>query len=591
MAVIYLDSAYAGSQGAASGDLGHGAGNIWTRPDQYWASAANGDNVYFRDDRVWVPNARKIFTLNGIDNKRLIIDRYGNGSAIPFIDGSHYEDTVSGWSHIGSGVWQKTINVGGGWSATNSQSMWTGAIRPGTAKSSWVRGTMHRRANGNYASGFVNGNNPLNGNGIWWTYASGSNYIAQVWTGNSGASGDPITVYGGLRFIDGNGTTGAAELGLVFIGAGANDSEVHEIACFGFRKAAMGSCDQGSDGTVNGLLFDSVHMLGTRRGLFTQSSVVDTLVRNVELSGQWVYDDYVDTSTAPTVLVTDTEDHNNWEAISIDNRSQDVIVSNGTIIVGGGHGALNIVPSNQSGDGGQTRPARITVDGTRVRINRAARNSRAFAIQTTDDVRLSRVKFTGGQVNSKALGNRTVITQCEFSAWGACLAAQDDGTNMVSMPAAIGMGTIHLTFANNLMDGRGRAAVGATMAYACFQLKSTANNALPANSLVLDNNVFIGDSGCAAVRVLNGPNPGVQHETNPNQTIRQNWWNTGASAVECYLRVGGEAVAGTATTIAAYFTTGTISDNTEKTLGEIASGGGARPMTPMNKVPVDRLPV
>lgn len=589
MAVVYLDSAYAGSQGAVSGDLGHGAGHIWTRPDQYWASAANGDNVYFRDDRVWVPNAGKIFTLAGIDNKQLIIGRYGNGSEIPFIDGSYYEDTVSGWSHIGSGVWQKTVNTGGSWNGTNSITMWIGATRPTTAKSSWVRGTMYRKANGNAASGFVNGNNPLNGNGIWYSFSSGANFVVQVWTGNSGASGDPITVYGGLRFLDGNGSTGCPELGLVFIGSAASGSEVHEIAAFGFRKAAMGSCDQGSDGTVNGLLFDSVQMLGSKRGLFLQSSVSGTLVRNVELSGEWVCDDYVDTSTSPAVGDVDADDHNNWESVSIDNRSQDVTVSNGLVVQGAGHGAISIAPSSGGGDGSQNRPTRITVDGTRVRCNREARNARGLAVQTCDDVRISRVKFTGNSTASKALGNRTVITQSEWSECGANLANQNNGTSLVTMPANVGDGTINVTFANNWLDGRGRNDYGATQAYGVFQLKATNGNALPAGSVVLDCNVFIGDSGCAAIRVVNGSTSGAANEVNPNQTIRSNWWNTGAAAVACYERDGGEAVAGTAKTIAAYFTTGVTTGTVEKTLALLSSGGN-RPMTRQGVVQVDKLP-
>ncbi len=589
MAVVYLDSAYAGSQGAVSGDLGHGNGHIWTRPDQYWASAANGDNVYFRDDRVWVPNGGKIFTLAGIDNKRLIIGRYGNGSEMPFIDGSYYEDTVSGWSHIGGGVWQKTVNTGDSWNAANSQTMWIGATRPGTSKSSWVRGTMYRKANGNYASGFVNGNNPLNGNGIWYSFNTGSNFIVQVWTGNSGAGGDPITVYGGLRFLDGNGATGCPELGLVFIGASASDSEVHEIAAFGFRKAAMGSCDQGSDGTVDGLLFDSVQMLGSKRGLFLQSSVSGTLIRNVELSGEWVCDDYIDTDTSPSVGNVDAEEHNNWESISIDNRAQDVIVSNGLIVQGAGHGALSIAPSSGGADGAQTRPARITVDGTRVRTNREARNARGMAVQTTDDVRISRVIFTGQSVATKALGNRTVVTQCEWSQCGAALANQNDGTSVVNVPANVGEGTLSVTFSNNWLDGRGRNDYGATQAFSVFQFKATNGNPMPAGSVVLDCNVLIGDSGCAAVRALSGPTAGAGNEVSANQTLRSNWWNTGAAAIECYTRAGGEAVAGTATTIAARFNTGTVSGNSQKVLGLLSSGGN-RPMTRQGVVQVDKLP-
>lgn len=588
MAIVYLDSAYAGSQGAVSGDLGHGAGHIWTRPDQYWASAVDGDNVYFRDDRVWVPNAGKFFTLSGIDNKRLIIGRYGNGSEIPFLDGSYYEDTVAGWAHIGGGVWQKTINTGGGWSAANSHTMWIGATRPTTAKSSWVRGTMYRKANGNYASGFVNGNNPLNGNGIWYTYNTGSDFIAQVWTGNSGAGGDPITTYGGLRFLDGNGSTGGAAFGLVFIGANSSGSEVHEVAAFGFRRTAMGSTEQGADGTVDGLLFDSVQMLGSKFCFLLQSDVADTFVKNIELSGDWLASDYIDAATSPSVGDVDEEEHNSWEIVSVDNRVQDVTISGGLIIQGGGHGAFNFAPTAGGADGAQTRPARITVDGSIVRCDRIARNARALAVQTTDDVRISRVKFTGQGTASKANGNRTVITQCEWSEAGAALANQGAGTALVQVTTEVGAGTINVTFSNNWLDGRGRVAYGATKAWGVFQLRATSTKPLAAGAVTADCNILIGDSGCAAVRAVT--NGSATNNVNTNQTFRSNWWNTGVGAIECFNRAGGDAVGGVATTLPGYFTTGVTSGNTEKTLGQLASGGGGRPMTRQGVVHVDRLP-
>ena len=588
MAIIYVDSAYVGSEGAASGDLGHGTGIIFSTLPLAYAAAASGDYIYCRDDRVFIPTAAKFFSSNGVNGKRLIFGRYGNGTEIPFLDGSFYEDTVSGWSHIGSGVWQKTVGTGGTW--VTADTMWVGATRPGTSKSSWVRGTMMRLANGNAASGFVNGNNPLLGNGIWYGYISGGQFIVQVWTGLTGAGGDPISVYGGLRFLAGSGSAGGVTECLSFNGAGSSDSEVHELALFGARNAAGGSVILSVSGTVNNLLFDSVQFLASKRGLFLQSQVADTYITNVELSGDWLADDLIDPVTSPSYDETDGIDHNNWESLSFDDRCQDVTVSGGLILSAGGHGAVSVAPTHGGADGSQQRPQRIRVDGTRARCDIRARYCRGMSVQNCDDVRISRMKYTGYGVASKAVGNRSIFTQNEWSYCGTVPANPNSETSVVTVPVNLELGSVSITFSNNLIDGRGKTARGATQNYGLFQFKTTKGSAMAAGAVVAECNVLLGDTGCAAIRVVNGSSSGAANRINPNQTIRSNWWNTGAAAVACYERNGGENLPGTAMTIAAYFTTGVTTGTVQKTLAEIAQGGGARPMTPMDKVPIDRVP-
>ena len=585
MTIIYVDSAYAGSEGAASGNLGFGSGIIFSAIPLAYAAAISDDLLYLCDDRVFKPTAGKFCSSTGVDDKRLVFNRYGNGTELPFLDGSFYEDTTSGWSHIGDGVWQKTVGTGGTW-ATND-TMWVGTPRPGTSKASWARGTMYRLANGNYASGFVNGNDPLSGNGIWYGWVSGGNFIVQVWTGS--ASLNPVTVYGGLRFQAGSSSAGGAKYGITFSGSGASDSEVHDIAIFGLYACAAGS-EVTSGTTPNNLLYDSVQMLGSKRGLFLKSTVAGQYVSNVELSGEWVYHDMIDPVTSPVYGDAGASDHKNWEAVACDDRSQDVTISGGTVEVACGHGVFSIVPSNGGADGSQQRPQRINIDGAVVRCDIRNRYARSLAVVNTDDVRVSRCKFTGFSVMAKILGNRSIFTQNEWSYAGSSPVNRNNEVALVGLPMSQDSGTTQVTFSNNLLDARGRIARGCTRAWSTFQFECTNGDPMPANTVTMDCNVMLADSGMAAVRMLNGPGGGVDDSVNPNQTIRSNWWNTGAAAIEAYTRNGSDSAAGTATTIAGYFTTGTISGNTQKTLPQIASGGGARPMTPMNKVPIDRLP-
>lgn len=585
MTIIYVDSAYAGSEGAASGDLGFGTGIIFSTIPLAYAASVTGDYLYLRDDRVFKPTSGKFCGAAGVTGKRLIFNRYGNGVDLPFIDGSFYEDSTSGWSHVGGGVWQKTIGTGGTW--TQIETMWIGATRPGTDYSSWVPGTMYRMANGNYASGFVNGNDPLSGNGIWYGWVSGGDFIVQVWTGS--ASVNPIVTYGGLRFLAGSGSAGGVAIGLAFSGSGASDSEVHDIAMFGFYNCAAGSVVS-SGTTPNNILYDSVQMLGSKRGMFLQSTVADQYVTNFELSGEWAYRDLIDPVTAPVYTDASASDHKNWEAVACDDRSQDVVVSNGTIEVACGHGVFSIVPSHGGADGTQQRPQRINIDGTIAKCDIRARYARSLAVVNTDDVRISRCKFTGFSVTAKILGNRSVFTQNEWSYAGASPVNRNNEVALVGLPMSQDDGTTLVKFSNNLLDARGRVARGCTRAWSTFQFECVDNDPMPAATVTADCNIMLADTGMAAVRILNGPGGGVNDSVNPNQTLRSNWWNTGAASIEAYTRNGSDSAAGTETTIAGYFTTGVTSGNTEKTLDSIATGGGARPMTPMNKVPIDRLP-
>ncbi len=585
MTIIYVDSAYAGSEGAASGNLGFGAGIIFSTIPLAYAAAVSDDNLYLREDRVFIPTAGKFCSSSGVNGKRLVFNRYGDGTELPFLDASFYEDTASGWSHIGSGVWQKTVGTGGGWSQIDT--MWIGTPRPGTSKSSWTPGTMYRMANGNAASGYVNGNDPLSGNGIWYGSISGGNFVAQVWTGS--ASVNPIAAYGGLRFLAGSGSAGGAAQGLTFSGSGASDSEVHNIALFGFYNCATGSVV--SSGTApNNLLYDSVQILGSKRGMFLQSTVAGQYVTNVELSGAWSYADMIDPVTAPVASDSSGVDHKNWEVVACDDRSQDVVVSGGIVEVASGHGVLSIVPSNGGADGSQQRPQRIRADGVLARCDIRARYARALAVVNSDDVRISRNKFTGFCVVSKILGNRSVFTQNEWSYAGSSPVNRNNEVALVGFPMSQEDGSTSVTFSNNLLDARGRIARGCTRAWSALEFEAVNGDPMPAGTAVVDCNIMLADSGMAAVRMLNGPGGDPDDSINPDQTLRSNWWNTGAAAIEAFTRNGSESAAGTPTTIAAYFTTGVVSGNTQKTLNEIATGGGARPMTPMNKVPIDRLP-
>lgn len=569
MAVVYLDSAYAGSEGAASGDLGFGAGTIFSHPKAAWSSLSSGDSVYMRRARVWTPTTGGFFTNNGINGKQLIINPYGGSASdeLPMLDGSYYEDTVSGWSHTGSGVWQKTVNTGGSWPV--SPAMWIDTVRPTSDRATWVRGTMMRKAN---SLGAVNGNNPLSGNGIWWDAVSGSNYVVYVWTGQTGAGGDPVSVYGALRFITGGSTTGAAQYGFNVIGSGASDTEIHSVAAFGFWDVA-GGCKGNGGGTVNNVLFDSVHLMGAPKVFLLKSGTAGTLATNIELSGDWIADDMIDPDTAPAVLTGDAFDQNDWEIISLDARSQDITISGGLIRQAGGHGGFSIVTAG--GDGSQVRGQRCTVDGTVLVCNPDARNARAFAIVGWDDVTFRRVKMSGASVASKVLGNRTVFSQVEMFDWSACLADQAAGTCLAHIPIANEPGTTLVTVANSIFNGIGREALGATQALAVFQFKASNNSAIPANSITFDNNILLGDDGCAALRVQNGSNaPGASHEVSATQKLRNNHWNTGATARECNIANGGDTTAGSYTTLAARFSAAATAGCDEVALADIFSGGG-----------------
>lgn len=587
MAVVYLDSAYAGSQGAASGDLGFGPGNIWTRPDQYWPSAADGDLVYLRSDRVWVPNAGAFFSYLGIAGKRLIVRPYGGGASaeMPLLDGSYYEDTVAGWAHIGGGVWQKTLVTGGSWA--RSDCLFIGATRPGTDIASWVPGTMMRKANGNYASGFVNGNNPLNGNGIWYDYLNGTNLVLQVWTGITGVGGDPVTVYGGLRGLWGKTNLGAANYALNVINTGANDTEIHEIAAFGCRNSVAG-CD-GAASTTNNVLFDSIRMLCSPRLMNLNSSTADVLVSNIELSGRWVGDDMIDAVNAPAAVATDGEDFNSWEGLSFTNRCRDILVSGGTMYNGGGHGACNI-KAVSAGDGSQARGQRLTLDGTRFVGDIRARNSRSLAVGNWDDARITRAKFTGYSTRAQLAGTRTVINQCEWSALGGDMVTETDANPAVSIVSTIEDGTLSVSIFNSLIDNRGRVAQGATEANACVGMSSTDGLPILSGACNISNNTLIADSGAAAFWISNGATAGANNEVHANQTAMNNWWNTGAAAKECFTKNGtGRGISGTTTTTVDARLTGDTSGTVQKTLAQIRHGGN-RPMTPRGSVRVDRVP-
>ena len=587
MAVVYIDSAYAGSEGAVSGDLGFGTGTIYSHPSYAWPALVSGDDVYLRSDRLWTPISGAFFTATGINGKSLNISRYGGDTSaeLPFLDGSYYVDTSSGWSYLGGGVWQKTIVTGGTWS--RSDCMFIDTVRPGTSYSSWVQGTMMRKANGNYASGYVNGNNPLNGNGIWWDFLSGTNLVLQVWTGS--ASLNPIAAYGCLRGLWGKSGAGAAQYALNVCNAGADDTEIHEIAAFGCRNSAAG-CATGTT-TTNNILFDSIRMLCSPYLMNLNSSTSGAYVQNVELSGDWYADDMIDPVTAPCASLADGVDFNSWEGLSFNDRCRDILVSNGKMRNGGGHGAVSIKAAN-AGDGSQARGQRCTVDGTWFAGDIRARNNRGMAIGNFDDTRITRAKFTGYTTRSQIAGTRTVINQTEWSALGGDLLQETDANPAVQILPSIDAGTVSVSIFNSYIDNTGRVARGATEANACVGMSASNGSPLTAGSCNISCNVLLADNGNAAFWISNGPTAGANNEVNSNQTVMSNWWNSGAGAKECYIKNGtGTGTAGTTvTTVAARLNTGNTTGTVQKTIPEIQSGGGGRPMTRVGSMSVDRVP-
>ncbi len=585
MAKVYLDSAYAGSEGAASGDLGFGTGTIYSHPSLAWSSLASGDNVYLRSDRLWVPTSGAFFSATGIAGKRLIVNRYGGdaSSELPFLDGSYYEDTSAGWSHIGSGVWQKTLVTGGTWSL--SDFMFIDTMRPGTSFSTWVQGTMMRKANSNAASGFVNGNDPLLGNGIWWDFISATNLILQVWTGS--ATNDPIVTYGCLRGQWGKTGLGAAQYAFNVINSGADDTEIHEVAAFGCRNSNFG-CDSPSSTTSN-VLFDSIKTLCSPRLVSLTSSTAGALVQGIELSGEWVGDDMIDAVNAPTAVATDGIDFNSWEGLSFTNRCRDIIVSNGTMYSGGGHGIINIKAAS-AGDGSEARGDGITVDGTRCIGDILARNSRSMTVGNWDDARITRVKFTGFSTRAQLAGNRTVINQCEWSALGGDLVTETDANPAVSIVSTIESGTIAVSIFNSFVDNRGRVAQGATEANACIGMSSTNGLPIASGACNISCNYLLADTDAAAFWISNGATAGAANEVHANQTVMSNWWNSGVAAIECLTKNGtGRGISGsTATTVDARLT-GNTSGTVQKTVAEIHSGGGGRPATRRGSAVVDKV--
>jgi hypothetical protein len=206
-------------------------------------AASPGDQILLRTGYCYAPVNGAFMFFSNVSNVE--IGTYGSASDKPILDALTYENPgVSGWTYVNSGVWKKTFG------AYYVRRLWVGSTSLGNLISQRVVGTAKRRATHPSILGSATAANPpestiltmLNSTDIWFGGGSGTSYALYVYTGS--ASLDPPTYYGGLAFIQSDGSTVGSVAGIHVqnqTGIYAHDLHLRGNGTTGIRLMAQNS--------------------------------------------------------------------------------------------------------------------------------------------------------------------------------------------------------------------------------------------------------------------------------------------------------------------------------------------------------------
>lgn len=219
MAIIYVSAS-----GSDSNDGSIGTPKLTPRAAQI-AANSNG-KVLLKAGECFDPSSGGLFFYINVTSG-IEIGTYGTASDKPILDALTYQNPgVAGWTYVNSGIWKKTFG------AFYIRRLWVGSTSLGNLVSQRVIGTAKRRATGTGMTG--TSANPsesiilaaLSPHDIWFGAGSTLSYALYVYTGSGTI--DPPTYYGGLAFIQSDGSTVGAVEGLMILGrSGIYCHDVH----------------------------------------------------------------------------------------------------------------------------------------------------------------------------------------------------------------------------------------------------------------------------------------------------------------------------------------------------------------------------
>lgn len=497
-------------------------------------------------------------------DKPCVFNVVGSASARVLTDGRIYVPFTASPSitYYGSNIWRiELYTTAGGGTATAPSEVWFGALA-GTTAASVVYGNSYAPAAslGQVGSAGLTVGGMATGAGIWFgtteaSVVSGTASVLYVWCPN-GASQNPAVQWSGIAAVStmtGSVGAGSPAYGpFVVSRSGSNDPSGTIVnagfACLGSTQWSTGSVARNAavaSVPVSTVLYDSIQILGGEDAFYIGSDQLGTTLTSFRLQGDWSFDGMRDPQYYP--IFTSIGGRG---VINMDTRAKSIEVRGGTVTISDTHGSISINPVSEATP--EERPSNCSVIGTRFRARGGSAYSRSAGVHGCDNATVSQCQWSGFTVRAQIGGYGTLLHSNEWLRSSQSTADPPESAEIVQIRADLDATPASTTvrFYRNLVDQRGNAG-----AYACVGLRATNSGNISANMLDARDNVALGDSGMAAYRTSyqgSGTISATQRITGTMHNL----------ATEAYNSVAPGTAQGSATTLAALFSTGTTTGTT-----------------------------